>query len=998
MGSGGDVPAPLRGLVDDAMARWQSGPRPADDEAAGILAEAIAAREVAPVYQPIVALPGGEAVAVEALVRIPTCDDARLATAIDIISVAERSGLIVPLGLDVLGRACVEARRWRQRSGTADLQIHVNVSPLQLRDDRFVDAVDRTLTLASLPAQALVLEITETAAFENDGLAEAVLQTLAGVGVELAVDDFGTGFASLEVLAATSARSIKLDRSFVASVGDLGEPPRGRAAVVRAAIGLGRSLGLRIVAEGIERPSQARTLTAWGCEFGQGYLYGRPSAADEVAFAPVLVLEDGATLGAGRVHLTPGAIDLATSAAIVLATGDPEPGTRRADALVLAIALAERAGLDRRGADVAALLASIGDAAEHLPGVVGTTSALPAPLELATALAATPRLGEQDGAVGAAAAAWYLAGARRAGAELDTCLRELGADPTGPTARPVVDWWNSGTIGPAPLAELNAIERRLRSRGDSGRRLRSLTALTRAIGTPGSLLDVLEVTAEEARSAIGASSLSISQFEPEHGRLRTLINVGDLAAWEERRPTDETYLLDEYPQGASRLLDGVVHWLAAAEGGGDAAETELLRRLGKGSSVAVPIVVDGASWGEAYATTEIGAPPFSSADVPFLSAVAGVISLAVSRTQHVERLTRFADEDPLTRIPNRRVLERRLHELLEQGEAGDIEVGLLMLDVDGLKDVNDEWGHPEGDALLVRVADVLSRVAMTRSGAWPARLGGDEFCIAMLGTHGVEELLNRIRVRLADGPPPQPRLSAGFAAIRAGEAPVSELLRRADAAQYLAKRTGAPLVAVGPDSDIPDPESVTPSPSRRSRRGRSRSSGTAATPSLQRWRASCEGGTPVERLEALGDVTVGLLDLNRWTLSELDPDGRTLRVRSLHLRRRRPNPQLFSLLADETYDITQFPATAAALEAGTGFSVHVDDAAADRQERSVLTDYGVKYVVAIPSRDVDGTALLLELYGDAESATFAEARALAEAMGSRTLGRDLRCGPTHESS
>ncbi|MEX0836058.1 MAG: EAL domain-containing protein, partial [Nitriliruptor sp.] len=782
MGSGGDVPAPLRGLVDDALARWQSGPRPADDEA-GILAEAIAAREVAPVYQPIVTLPDGETVAVEALVRIPTCRDPRLGSAVDIIAVAERSGLIVPLGLDVLGRACVEVRRWRQRAATADLQIHVNVSPLQLRDDRFIDTVGRTLALASLPASALVLEITETAAFEGDGRAEAVLLALAGIGVELAVDDFGTGFASLEVLAATPARSIKLDRSFVASVGDLDEPPRGRAAVVQAAIGLGRSLGLRIVAEGIEQPSQARTLTAWGCEFGQGYLYGRPAPADEVAFTPVHVLEDG-TPDAGRVHLAPGTVDLATSAAIVLATGDPEAGTRRADAMELAIWLAEQAGLDRRGADVTALLASIGDATERLPGVIDPASGLHASAELAAALVAPPQLGEHPGAARSAAAAWHLAGARRDGADLDTCLRELGADLDGATARRVADWWHRATTSPAPLDELTAIERRLRSRGDSGRRLRSLTALTRAIGTPGSLTDVLEVTAEEARSAIGAASLSISRFEPEHGHLRTLVNVGELAEWEERRPTDETYLLDEYPQGASRLLDGVVHWLATADGEADAAESELLRRLGKGSSVAVPIVVGGAAWGEVYATTGVGAPPFTSADVPFLSAVAGVISLAVSRTQHVERLTRFADEDPLTRIPNRRVLERRLHELLEEGGAGDIEVGLLMLDVDGLKDVNDEWGHPEGDALLVRVADVLSRVAMTRSGAWPARLGGDEFCIAVLGTHGVEDLLNRVRVRLADGPPPQPRLSAGFAAIRPGSAPVSELLRRADAAQY----------------------------------------------------------------------------------------------------------------------------------------------------------------------------------------------------------------------
>ncbi|MEX1176933.1 MAG: sensor domain-containing diguanylate cyclase [Nitriliruptor sp.] len=592
-----------------------------------------------------------------------------------------------------------------------------------------------------------------------------------------------------------------------------------------------------------------------------------------------------------------------------------------------------------------------------------------------------------------AAVAWSLAGARRRGDTLSESLTAVDASP-GVLADRIATWWEDQPTSPAPLYEITAIERRLRSRGESGRRLRSLTALTRAIGSPGSLDDVLEITAEEARSAVGAASLSISRFEPEHGHLRTIVNVGALAPWEERRPTDECYPLDAYPQGASRLLDGVVH--IASDSDADEAETALLRRLGKGSSVAVPIEADGAAWGEVYATTEIGSPPFTSADVPFLSAIAGVISLAVSHTQHVDRLTRFADEDPLTRIANRRVLERQLQVLLEEGAAGDTEVGLLMLDVDGLKDVNDEWGHPEGDALLVRVADVLSRVAMTRSGAWPARLGGDEFCIAMLGSDGVEDLVNRLRVRLADGPPPQPRLSAGFAAVRPGSAPVSELLRRADAAQYLAKRTGAPLVAVGPDSDIPDAASVTPATPRSERRGQGRARGTAAGPALRRWRASTDGGSLVERLEALGDAAVNLLDLNRWTLSTHAPGTTTIHIRSLHLRRRRPNPQLSSLVADEVYDLAAYPATEAALRDGIGFSLHVDDAATDPQERALLSEYGVDYVIAVPARDGAGTGLLLELYGDDDSLPLAEARALVEALGSRTLRRELRCSGLDE--
>ncbi len=143
-------------------------------------------------------------------------------------------------------------------------------SPLELRDPGYLDRLQRILSVIGLPPKAMVLEITETAALQREGAAQRTLVQPTSLGIDIALDDFGTGFASLDLLAATPASTLKLDRSFIASVGDESEAVRGRAVIVQAAIRLGRSLGLDIVAEGIETPAQARTLLAWGCQFGQG--------------------------------------------------------------------------------------------------------------------------------------------------------------------------------------------------------------------------------------------------------------------------------------------------------------------------------------------------------------------------------------------------------------------------------------------------------------------------------------------------------------------------------------------------------------------------------------------------------------------------------------------------------------------------------------------------------------------------------------------------------
>lgn len=1000
------LPRQLQDLVRTALARWRAdvGRSLPTTGAPAALAAAIGDGSLRVAYQPIVALTTRQPVAVEALVRLEDPQHPSLVGAPGIIRVAETSGLIAALGTHVLVRSCAQLAGWHRDGRHRDLQVHVNVSPHQLRDDHFVEVVERTLDVTGLPPTALVLEVTETAAFEGDGLAEATLTTMTALGTEISIDDFGTGFASLELLASTPARSIKLDRSFTASVGRVSDTPRGRALMVQAAIGLGHALGLRVVAEGIENEVQARTLAAWGCNYGQGYLFARPSWPQGVELTVEQAApEPSEPVQAHRWELSTAATDLALAAASLLATTSPETGELRADAMAVAVVLAEVFELDRTEADTTAVLASLVDDPQRVVGILRPRSGSTAAAELARALSARPLLGPDAHQGSLAAAARHLAAARQHRSGADSSGRAV-RDVLGSLETPVVpalpgrleSWWRDDRRSPPAAGELRALERRLRSRDEAGRRLRSLTALTQAIGRTGSLEDVLEVTADEARSALGAASLSITRIERDSASMRTIVNVGDLAPWEERRPAHEVYDLSTFPVASARLIDRAVHIQLADGSPGAPSEGRLLAALDKGSSVEVPIVIGGSTWGAVFATTAVGAPPFTMADAPFVTAIANVVGLAIQGTEQVEQLTRLAGEDPLTRLANRRLLEARLTSLLG-GTAAGAEVGLLMLDVDGLKDVNDEFGHAEGDALLVRVADALSRVALTEPGVLPARLAGDEFCLVVPGDGaGIDELVGRLRARLGGGPPPQPRLSAGFAVVRAGEADTSELLRRADAAQYEAKRTGRPLVCLGPDSPSPAvPGLQTDGPSlRRRRTSESGDRGGASSAALTRWRSMLDMRSEVPRLEALGDAVVTLLDLSRWLLTEVPLGSPTMHIHSINVRRRTPGLTPFPPLDQQVYVVDDFPATAAALRSGQGFSVHVDDAAADPAERALLAELGNQYVIVLAQTDVDGHGWLLELYGDEQSQPLDDAVAVVEALASRTLGREVRCPPS----
>lgn len=196
----------------------------------------------------------------------------------EFIPEAEASGLIVPLGAWVLGAACEQAVQWRS-GPLANATISVNASVVQINEAGFADEVLRVLHAKGLPPHRLVLEVTESIMAQRDDRGVQALRDLHDAKVRIAIDDFGTGYSSLSYLRLLPSDCLKIDRSFVQGLPD----DTGAAAIARAIVALGRSLGMRIVAEGIETKAQAEFLQDIWCDEGQGYLYAPPLTPDALA-------------------------------------------------------------------------------------------------------------------------------------------------------------------------------------------------------------------------------------------------------------------------------------------------------------------------------------------------------------------------------------------------------------------------------------------------------------------------------------------------------------------------------------------------------------------------------------------------------------------------------------------------------------------------------------------------------------------------------------------
>jgi diguanylate cyclase (GGDEF)-like protein len=228
-------------------------------------------------YQPKVDLRTGEITGAEALIRW-THPTRGLVSPAEFIPVAEECGLILPIGRWALRTACKQAQEWVK----ADLPLRsvaVNISAMEFRDDHFLEGIFGILKDAGLDAKCLELELTESVLMKHAEATQAILRTLRSSGVQIAVDDFGTGYSSLSYLRKFSIDALKIDQSFIHQITTVPD----ETTIVAAVIAMGRSLKLRLVAEGVETQEELDFLQAHNCNEAQGYFFSRPVAAEEFA-------------------------------------------------------------------------------------------------------------------------------------------------------------------------------------------------------------------------------------------------------------------------------------------------------------------------------------------------------------------------------------------------------------------------------------------------------------------------------------------------------------------------------------------------------------------------------------------------------------------------------------------------------------------------------------------------------------------------------------------
>jgi EAL domain-containing protein (putative c-di-GMP-specific phosphodiesterase class I) len=244
----------------------------------GELRQALECGAIQPWFQPKISLLTGRIVGTEALARWKKPDGSLLLPA-SFVPIAEQAGLASELLFTILGQSLKACAHWRRTR--PDCWVAVNLTPLLLNDPSLPDRIDQELRTYGVPPTALVLEVTESSAIPDTPRAMEILTRLRIRGISLSIDDFGTGHSSLLSLVRMPFNEMKIDQTFVREALSNSDSRK----VVRASASLGRELGLKVVAEGVETVQMAELVTEAGCDIGQGWLYGRamPAAAFERA-------------------------------------------------------------------------------------------------------------------------------------------------------------------------------------------------------------------------------------------------------------------------------------------------------------------------------------------------------------------------------------------------------------------------------------------------------------------------------------------------------------------------------------------------------------------------------------------------------------------------------------------------------------------------------------------------------------------------------------------
>lgn len=235
-----------------------------------LLKQAVGTNRLALFYQPILDVQSRELIGVEALIRIPG-EDGTLLSPAEFIPVAESAGLMNRIGDWVVRQACLQHRDWRD-TGLPPMTIAINVSPMQFRQPRFVSVLADAIKEFDVDPAFLQIEVTESAIMDDVQDTVETLNRLQAMGIRIALDDFGTGYSSLSHLTNLPLNKLKIDQSFIRKMAD----SQSSRSITEAIIGLGRTLNLKVVGEGIESEEAMEFLRAHGCDQAQGFLFSRP--------------------------------------------------------------------------------------------------------------------------------------------------------------------------------------------------------------------------------------------------------------------------------------------------------------------------------------------------------------------------------------------------------------------------------------------------------------------------------------------------------------------------------------------------------------------------------------------------------------------------------------------------------------------------------------------------------------------------------------------------
>jgi diguanylate cyclase (GGDEF)-like protein len=487
---------------------------------------------------------------------------------------------------------------------------------------------------------------------------------------------------------------------------------------------------------------------------------------------------------------------------------------------------------------------------------------------------------------------------------------------------------SGGLVGVASKHSRARSEARLRALSDVGR---AGVGLQKRAATKQIIL--------AAMRACEADSASLGVWIAEREVLRSMLNVGQLASWEEEEPEDEVYEADQSTWLAG-MADGQLGAVLSLRDPAIAKDDrEYLESLGKHSSISVPLLYAGAWWGELFVSRSAERPDFTVADLDWVSAVAAQVSAALEAVDHVAKVELLAQTDPMTGLANRRALNQWLEDAVREWRDRKVPIGLAVVDLNGLKRINDDQGHDAGDRVLRQLAEILQRSATRFENSMVARLGGDEFCVAVSG-FDAPQLIEASTEACSDGWGLLPHgIACGVVvttdAVGAVEFP-ARLLRLADAVQYRAKRirSRVPVIAgrvLSPELAVSLAASEEVSvPDRRIFRGRDEASLGHLTDAALRALDQALHEPPRVRLGLVADLITHHLDGLGWWISMNAAGSANVRTVDYSLYRKPPEvePQELESELVATFELDTYLQTRVAV-AGGSYVVTSDDPTAD---------------------------------------------------------------------